>query len=234
MNGNIQNLINTINSNIKPNGNQDITALVLNPILVNTLIKLDGIIGGLTDLDTTDKSSIVNAINSLLISVNNIESIKIHSGGQNPNVVPPSTPFELGDFYQQIDVNTSQIIDYFVFTGVGENTWISLTEFANGNYVSYNFQPLTPSQQAQVRENIGISGSWYTQYWTYDKVNNPNQEFPLHFAPTQILSVDIEGTILHFEYGEYEYTTDLIVNKLKINNQLTDGQRIYIIYYHNN
>ena len=60
-----QDLINQINAAIITNGNNEITAIVLNPILVDMVTQYDDLIGDLSQLLTTDQSSIVNAINEI-------------------------------------------------------------------------------------------------------------------------------------------------------------------------
>ncbi|MDB9801055.1 hypothetical protein OAB94_01635 [Flavobacteriaceae bacterium] len=60
-----QDLINQINAAIITNGNNEITAIVLNPILVDMVTQYDDLIGDLSQLLTTDQSSLVNAINEI-------------------------------------------------------------------------------------------------------------------------------------------------------------------------
>ena len=60
-----QDLINLINASIITNGNNEITAIVLNPILIDIVTQYDDLIGDLNNLLTTDQSSLVNAINEV-------------------------------------------------------------------------------------------------------------------------------------------------------------------------
>lgn len=62
----LQDVLNLINSEIVANGNQEITADVLRPILEAMVQQPNDLIGDLGDLQTADVSNIVNAINSIL------------------------------------------------------------------------------------------------------------------------------------------------------------------------
>lgn len=86
-----------INTYIVANGNNEITANILRPILVAMLEQPNDKIGDLTNLDTTDKSSIVNAINEIFGAMGS-SSFTVHSGTDDPNITPPSS-FSIGDWY---------------------------------------------------------------------------------------------------------------------------------------
>jgi hypothetical protein len=62
----LQDILNLINAEIVANGNQEITADVLRPILEAMIQQPNDLIGDLGDLQTADVSNIVNAINSIL------------------------------------------------------------------------------------------------------------------------------------------------------------------------
>ncbi len=62
----LQDILNLINAEIVANGNQEITADVLRPILEAMIQQPNDLIGDLGDLQTSDVSNIVNAINSIL------------------------------------------------------------------------------------------------------------------------------------------------------------------------
>ena len=85
-----------INQFIIANGNNDITADVLRPILVAILEQPNDKVGELSNLNTTDQTNIVNAVNEVLGSIGN--TFTIHSGSDDPNVIPPST-YSIGDWY---------------------------------------------------------------------------------------------------------------------------------------
>jgi len=85
-----------INAFIVANGNNEITADVLRPILVAMLEQPNDKVGELTDLDTVDQTSIVNAINELVNSSST--NFTIHAGSDDPNVTPPGS-YAIGDWY---------------------------------------------------------------------------------------------------------------------------------------
>lgn len=60
---NYENLKATINANIKTNGNQEITGQVMNSVLIQMVDEMGGDIGDVSELNTSDKSSLVAAIN---------------------------------------------------------------------------------------------------------------------------------------------------------------------------
>lgn len=60
---NYENLKATINANIKTNGNQEITGQVMNSVLNQMVDEMGGDIGDVSELNTSDKSSLVAAIN---------------------------------------------------------------------------------------------------------------------------------------------------------------------------
>ena len=85
-----------INQFIIANGNNEITANVLRPILVAMLQQPNDKVGELPDLNTTDKSNIVAAINELIN--NGTAGFAIHAGSADPNVTPPAS-YSIGDWY---------------------------------------------------------------------------------------------------------------------------------------
>lgn len=85
-----------INLYIVANGNNEITADVLRPVLVAMLQQPNDKVGELGDLDTTDQTSIVNAINELVSSSSG--GFTVHAGTQDPNVSPPGS-FGIGDWF---------------------------------------------------------------------------------------------------------------------------------------
>ena len=62
-----------INQEIVTNNNNDITALVLNPVLIALADLLSSMVGNdLNDLNTSDKTNVINAINELNQQIQNI------------------------------------------------------------------------------------------------------------------------------------------------------------------
>lgn len=105
---------------IVQNGNNEITANVLRPILEAMLQQPNDKIGDLPDLDTTDKTNIVAAINELVNSGNS--GFDIHAGTADPNVSPPAS-FGVGDWYIR---NGTSLYQY------NGQTWVLLTDSQGG------------------------------------------------------------------------------------------------------
>ena len=103
-----------INLYIVANGNNEITADVLRPVLVAMLEQPNDKIGELGDLDTTNKDSIVDAINELVSASSS--TFTVHSGTQDPNVTPPGS-FGIGDWFVR---NGTSIYQY------NGDTWVLL------------------------------------------------------------------------------------------------------------
>lgn len=115
-----QQVIALIQQWIVANGNEEITADVLRPILEAMVNQPNDLIGDLNDLTTTNKDSVVDAINE----VNNLSNggITIHYGSDTPFTTPPVS-FELGDFYAQLD--GSSVLGFWQYNG---NEWVEIKE----------------------------------------------------------------------------------------------------------
>lgn len=85
-----------IQSVVIANGNNEITANVLRPVLEAMLEQPNDLIGDLGGLQTTDKSTLVAAINEIL-NTSGSGSV-ILTGTTDPNVTPPPV-VNIGDFY---------------------------------------------------------------------------------------------------------------------------------------
>lgn len=96
-----------INTFIVANGNNEITANVLNPVLKVILDFANNNIGDLATLTTDEKNSIVESINSLKQNFENLvnSGVQLHTGIDNPNTTPPAT-YNYADFYMQLDVDS--------------------------------------------------------------------------------------------------------------------------------
>ena len=113
-----QDVINLIQQEIIANGNNEITADVLRPVLEEMVNFPNDSIGNLSSLNTTDQTNIVNAINEVL---NATGGIVILNGTTEPNLNPPPS-FSLGNFYNRVSAGGATIA-YYVFNG---NEWFLL------------------------------------------------------------------------------------------------------------
>ena len=109
-----QDIRDVINEFIVPNGNNQITASVLNPILIDMIDYIDNAVGIMANL-TLSASNLVDAIN--LVEENG-NALKMHAGVNDPNITPPAS-FSTGDFYNQTSSgNTVALYQYNGFIWV--------------------------------------------------------------------------------------------------------------------
>jgi|GEM_PF-4869607 len=135
-----------INSEIVPNNNNEITANVLRPILVEMLQQPNDLIGLLSNLTTSANTNLVDAINELKNDLSQVNGINVFQGIGNPNNNGALNP-DVADFYSQLDVSNN-VVGLWIYNG---NEWIYL----NDKYVSFDEnQLLTAPQQQTARENI--------------------------------------------------------------------------------
>lgn len=106
---------------IVANGNNEITADVLRPILEEILKQPNLLIGVLSQLQTSDQSNLVNAINEVYGMIGSITDlgVQLHEGTSNPNTTPPSE-YNIADFYIQKDLSNNPI-QLWQYNGV---SWI--------------------------------------------------------------------------------------------------------------
>lgn len=120
-------VINQVNTFIVTNGNNEITAAVLNPVLKFITDFANNHMGDLSSLTTSETENLVSAINSLKEDLDNSSSnsVKLYTGVENPNTVPP-TNFNYADFYMQIDSIDSSPIVLWQWDGFN---WVQSSEF---------------------------------------------------------------------------------------------------------
>lgn len=135
-----------INQEIVPNNNNEITANVLRPILIEMLQQPNELIGLLSNLTTTANTNLVEAINEINDSFSQLNGINIFQGIGNPNDNTSLSP-NLVDFYSQLN-NQNNIVDLWIFTGI---EWVSLN---SNRAVLYTPQVLQPLEQQTARDNI--------------------------------------------------------------------------------
>lgn len=111
-------VIEQINTYIIANGNNEITANVLNPILTLITDFANNTIGDLSTLTTDESENIVAALNSLKENINSISDngVKLFTGFDDPNTTPPSS-YNYADFYMQIDVDDNSPILLYQWDG---------------------------------------------------------------------------------------------------------------------
>lgn len=104
--------------------------------LTQFLNALSGRIGNLQNLQTSVKTSIVNAINSIKVEVDEIW-LKVDPlfGNADPNEVPPPN-FDIGSIYIQQENIGGNIynVGYWIYTGVRDVDWLNITSLVKKVY----------------------------------------------------------------------------------------------------
>lgn len=108
MNPGEEDVLDNINQFVVPNGNNEITASVLNPILNEIVEQSNSVDGELSQLATSTQSNLVSAINEIYGLVNNNTGIQLYEGLDDPNDTPPTT-YNIADFYIQKDISNNPI-----------------------------------------------------------------------------------------------------------------------------
>lgn len=111
-------VINQINTYIIANGNNEITANVLNPILQIITDFTNNNIGDLNDLTTSENETVVASINSLKTDFDNLTNngVQLYTGYDDPNVTPPPV-FTYADFFMQLDISDDSPVLLWQFNG---------------------------------------------------------------------------------------------------------------------
>ena len=158
----VNDVISTINAYIVANGNNEITANVLNPILILLADFGNNNMGNLSTLNTTEQNNLVGAINEIYNLVSNITNggIQLHEGNDNPNDVPPSS-YNIADFYIEKDVSNNPI-QLWQYNGIewvkANGTYLTSSAYPDTKYPyvdSNNFTIPTNVQAISVRKNGG-------------------------------------------------------------------------------
>lgn len=136
------------------NDTREISPQDLRDGLVSFLNAFSARIGNLPNLTTDVKTSIVNAINSLVTRIANLEiRFEPQFGNADPNDVPPVIN-EYGAIYIQQEVQGMSVVDigYWIYSNVQNVGWINITSL---NSVLYTPQTLSLSQKKQALKNLG-------------------------------------------------------------------------------
>lgn len=134
-------VISQINAYIIANGNNEITANVLNPILKVITDFANNTIGELTDLTTSDADTIVVAINSLKNAFDNLNNngVRLLTGYDDPNVTPPPS-YNYADFYMELDVTDDSPIQLWQWSGSEWTTYSSVYSKTEIDFIVSNLE----------------------------------------------------------------------------------------------
>src|SRR5690606_25550554 len=113
-------VIELIQTWIVENGNEEITADVLRPILEAMVNQPNDLIGDLDNLTTTDKDNLVEAINEVRTLALTNAGLVIHSGSGTPEETPPVS-VGLGDFYAQVIFPSTSVVSFWQYNG---SVWV--------------------------------------------------------------------------------------------------------------
>lgn len=115
MNPQVQQAIDHINQFIVENHNNEITADVLNPILVEIANLWGELVGDLSD-SSVDGDTIIEMINQLQQNIEDVTGLTVHTGQPDPNVIPPTT-YSAPDLYVRL---TPSNIPYevYIYNGI--------------------------------------------------------------------------------------------------------------------
>jgi len=118
-----QEVLDLINAFIVANGNNEITANVLNPILEEMVKQPNLLIGVLSQLQTADQTNLVNAINEVYNMFGTISDagIRLYEGTNNPNTTPPGE-YNIADFYIEKDLLNNPV-KLWQYNGI---IWVSM------------------------------------------------------------------------------------------------------------
>src|SRR5688572_28029486 len=114
MNPEVQQAINNINQYIVEDHYNEITGNILNPILIE-LATLFDLVGDLSDLNTTDKDIVVDAINEAISLIT--QGAIIHTRTPDPNLTPPPT-YAVCDLYSRLTIGGGHPYQIYIFNGV--------------------------------------------------------------------------------------------------------------------
>lgn len=170
-------VLDQINDYIVSNGNNEITANVLNPILQYLLNFSNNNIGDLSTLTTSENNSIVESINSLKELFENLTNngVQLHTGINEPNSTPPTT-YNYADFYMQLDVDDLPVKLWqwngFEWIDTSKNSYILLNQYssipsdwtaqsyASGQVVFYGGKQWMSKEATLAGDVPSISSKW--------------------------------------------------------------------------
>jgi len=249
-----------IQSEIVANGNQEITANVLRPVLESILAQIPETTGLLTDLATTDKTNLVAAINEVLGLINNDSGITVLSGTQNPNTTPP-IGYSIGDMYSQINgsnnpigfyiyngskwfdlwnvfsiitsVTTIHFEDYFVVTPLSV-----ATAFNNGDIGNLIVQPYTSPVVLRLIETLADSVKLYTYLFTGGAGRwgenylfiNQTKLIEISVKPLSISEIPSDINTVTTDLGTLT-TNDYITALNAVERDFSDESKVYYVTY---
>lgn len=198
-----------INTFIVANGNNEITANVLNPVLKVILDFANNNIGDLTTLTTDETNTIVEAINSLKQNFEDLinNGVQLHTGYDDPNLTPPAD-YNYGDFYMQLDSGDDSPIQLWQWNGF-EWKDSSSNPATNSDNVENNSDVVGQTVTDALNNLLNSLPNEYTKV-VYVNNNNPNSAtiFDLNNPPTvndNLLKSDVNNLYIGLDASTWVY-----------------------------
>lgn len=208
-------VIDKINLWIIANGNNEITADVLRPILLDMLQQPNDLIGDLSSLNTSDNTNLVSAINSVQNDLNSIVSdgFVLLDGYDNPNNFPPAV-FDVANFYAQKDID-NLVIALWVYNGV---EWFNLKAIID----DANTSNVTTWSSQQIVDYFALNDvAIVPQRLIFTYVNTNTFTLPANYVVTSIFKG--QGGLNDIVTDFTHTLTDLVINV-----PLVVGERIQV------
>lgn len=157
-------LLTLINTTIVANGNNEITADVLRPVLVAMVNQINDLVGDENNLPS-GSTTVIEAINDIST---NASGITIHEGTADPNDTPPAS-FNLGDFYNQVN-GSSITVGFWQYNGI---EWVEI--ISHFQQQSRNISQVIENYTVELDDDVLIySGSSTSNVVTMPNVLNAN------------------------------------------------------------
>lgn len=202
-----------INTEIIPNGNNEIDAITLQEVLVKMLMQPNELIGLLVNLDTVNKIDLVSAINELVNDISNINVINITNGMVDPNDNTGLTP-NTADFYQQLTL-TNNVNCLWIYNGL---KWILI----NDEYISFVVNQNLSAVQKQIgRNNLDVYSKGETNTVVNSAILNIGN-IVNSVNGVNVNNADPKNPIIATFRPLVDYQNDML-NKADIDGNLTTG-----------
>lgn len=203
-----QDIIDIINLKIVTNNNNEITAIVLNPILVAMVQQYIDLIGDLNGLNTTEKTNLVGAINDVLAGASGLNDVNPGTGISIDKTDPNNPVISLDAINSDGIGNESDVNGNSVTDALNELLNSVLTPIIN--YTSIKVpQVFNPDAQGVIddTDDFTLSSSNIVVFITHNGQVLNNDEFNLVgttltvFPDNGFIAEDDEILVFQYEYS---------------------------------
>jgi len=206
-------VINQINAFIVANGNNEITANILNPILKIITDFANNEIGDLDTLTTSDKTNIVNSINSLKNALDSITDggIQLHTGYDTPTITPP-TSYNYGDFYMELDNLDNSPIQLWQWNGTEWTTYASVYSKEEIDLIVANLEAQISTSPGDYSKIVYVNDINPATATIFDIINPPVTNDNLLKNDVNNLYIGTDASIWVYITSPAGYITKVIPN----------------------